>query len=415
MDTSINQAIISQANTKFLHALLTNDLTNIVTVAYEIFNSPIIVVDSNSSSICQIPNQKLGIEFWDNYLLKRDLTINAFEIAEYQFTLKRNEQNNISYLSEDNLLTTPHLSGEFYNGPFLAGHFTILCLNKKINPTDFELAQLFGKILTHFFTTQQNFSSNELFNHLFLTKLLTNEKINYLNLDQSLTARLQGTYLLFVCPILDQQNTATINDYIYNYLQTHFKTVFTSFYENNLVLLYCGLPHVIEGSFTEYPPLKQVIDFLQNYNFIISISNTFTDLNQVKDFYQQTLLTFKIGKLLDPNHKIYKYQTYEPLQLFYPICEKINPEIWYSPLFKQVKDWDAMHHTPYLTTLIHYFTCAKNKNDTAKSLHIHINTLNYRLNKINDLFDCIDMTPSAVQQFCMNYYLYLLRECYHGD
>ncbi|WKY44214.1 helix-turn-helix domain-containing protein [Eubacteriaceae bacterium ES2] len=56
----------------------------------------------------------------------------------------------------------------------------------------------------------------------------------------------------------------------------------------------------------------------------------------------------------------------------------------HSSVFK-LKDYDTTHQTEYLKTVYTYITNMKNLVLTADALHIHRNTLTYRLRKIFEL------------------------------
>lgn len=56
-------------------------------------------------------------------------------------------------------------------------------------------------------------------------------------------------------------------------------------------------------------------------------------------------------------------------------------------LIDHIKKYDQKHRTDYLQTLYCYIAKERSLVRTAEALHIHVNTLKYRLRKIRELTD----------------------------
>ena len=63
------------------------------------------------------------------------------------------------------------------------------------------------------------------------------------------------------------------------------------------------------------------------------------------------------------------------------------PDNNYMPKsLEKIKEYDVENMTEFLPTLKSYVFNQKNTKETASELHIHRNTLLYRINKIEELF-----------------------------
>ena len=65
------------------------------------------------------------------------------------------------------------------------------------------------------------------------------------------------------------------------------------------------------------------------------------------------------------------------------LLDEIRPEMREDYLSRTIRE--LMPYGELLETLSMYFSCNLSRKDTAELLHIHINTLHYRLKRIEDL------------------------------
>lgn len=72
-------------------------------------------------------------------------------------------------------------------------------------------------------------------------------------------------------------------------------------------------------------------------------------------------------------------------QLINDILDLRKIHLYKNPFLKKLKDYDRAHNQRFLETLEVYLDCDCNTYETANSLHIHTNTLNYRLKRIREI------------------------------
>lgn len=75
-----------------------------------------------------------------------------------------------------------------------------------------------------------------------------------------------------------------------------------------------------------------------------------------------------------------------------------------NPYFSFLKQYDAEHGTEYYPTLRAYLLCEQDSRKMAEFLHIHKNTVNYRLRKIAEIYpinlrDCRVITDLYLSLF----------------
>lgn len=116
-----------------------------------------------------------------------------------------------------------------------------------------------------------------------------------------------------------------------------------------------------------------------------SVSMTFDSFEGIAEAYQQCAVAQEMGTMFEPYLSIFRYSRY----LFPALIRDAEPHLelgrYVLPIARQIIDYDRTHNTPYAATLYRYI--ASNKaDDVARDLHVHRNTVVYRLGKIRDLF-----------------------------
>lgn len=138
--------------------------------------------------------------------------------------------------------------------------------------------------------------------------------------------------------------------------------------------------------------LYELIDLLrfkfsiQNSNLSLSVnlSNPFqnlADLIKVQDECVVTTLINKPGETL-------AYESIGTLRLINPLKDDPTVVKQYNEIMLKIEDYDRQNEGVLLDTLIQYFNHNMNKKETSEELHIHVETLRYRLNKIQALTGC---------------------------
>ena len=74
------------------------------------------------------------------------------------------------------------------------------------------------------------------------------------------------------------------------------------------------------------------------------------------------------------------------MPLFWPLVENHDVEAFIPPELMKIRAHDRIHGTNFMETLEVYSLMLFHKKEVAKALHVHVNTLSYRLAQIEELF-----------------------------
>lgn len=144
-------------------------------------------------------------------------------------------------------------------------------------------------------------------------------------------------------------------------------------------------------------PLKKVAAWLTRHNADAGLSTPFHDLYQLKRYDHQASFARLHGREEGP---LKTYRSCQHLDLLYSLSkEDIAPYI--SEEIRRLQEDDLIHHTEYLHTLDVWLHTGGNIKETAARLHVHRNTIAYRLDHIRtsrlDLDD-----PWLQQEYCIS-------------
>ncbi len=107
-------------------------------------------------------------------------------------------------------------------------------------------------------------------------------------------------------------------------------------------------------------------------------------IKDIKECYQEALTTLSIKKRLPQDSQtIFNYRDLGILE-YMDICSNYLPKKE-NPVLQKLTAYDAKHDTELVRTLEHYLDYDSNPKITAEHLHIHVNTLVYRLKRIAEI------------------------------
>lgn len=112
----------------------------------------------------------------------------------------------------------------------------------------------------------------------------------------------------------------------------------------------------------------------------------FEDYLEVERSYQEALTVLQSKKRFpEEAARLLSYQRLGIYRYLDIILAKNRLEKYENHSLKKLKQYDLEHHTQLFQTLETYLNFDSNMNEAAKALHIHLNTLSYRLKRIAEI------------------------------
>jgi len=168
--------------------------------------------------------------------------------------------------------------------------------------------------------------------------------------------------------------------------------------EDHLIILF----YFQENSDVEGYIQERLKDFIHQNNLILGVSNSFNDLSLVRNFYYQALRATFLGIDFAPEKDISFFADISVLELLVTYSKDQNPIELVRPEIQALQKHDEESGTEYIATLTAYLDTMCNSGQAAKNLHIHKNTLLYRINKLTDSFHLDLHNGDTVTQYYLS-------------
>ena len=134
-------------------------------------------------------------------------------------------------------------------------------------------------------------------------------------------------------------------------------------------------------------PMAELDRVLKKWKLICGISDPIVDLYEFDRYRRQALEAAGLRRyLLDPPAN---YTFFDAVKSYSLLCRIPREELLHycSQKVYSIFQYDQAEHTDYIATLSAYLVANRSVKATAASLHVHRNTVNYRLARIRELFD----------------------------
>ena len=131
--------------------------------------------------------------------------------------------------------------------------------------------------------------------------------------------------------------------------------------------------------------LSPIIPLLVSYGLIAGVSNMFSSIQQLRRSDFQSRRALQLGSALHKNKTIYLYRDYMLYNMI-EICLKDESLEMYCPpeIFRLLAHCES-NGPELLDTLNVYLRCDRSKSRTAMEMFLHVNTIKYRVNQIQDI------------------------------
>ncbi|MDR1573618.1 MAG: helix-turn-helix domain-containing protein [Clostridiales Family XIII bacterium] len=133
--------------------------------------------------------------------------------------------------------------------------------------------------------------------------------------------------------------------------------------------------------------IPRIMDFLRKYSIRCGVSRCFEEFSALREHYLQALEALRLGLRQGGDAFVYLYDKLAIFHIARLCAENADLRSLLHPRLLQLLQYDAAHGTAFTKTLRAYLKCARNITDTAAALHMHRNSVIYRLHKIEELLD----------------------------
>lgn len=128
---------------------------------------------------------------------------------------------------------------------------------------------------------------------------------------------------------------------------------------------------------------KSFVKWLEKEHLICGISIQFESLLKIAGFYEQANVAMKLGRIWHPGKRFYHYEGYAIQHGLETLDKQIDVRSMIHPVVRKILEQYGEEHY-MLDTVRAYLLCERNISIAAKQLHVHRNTLLYRMEQLTD-------------------------------
>lgn len=192
--------------------------------------------------------------------------------------------------------------------------------------------------------------------------------------------------------IISSENTGDVADcdeiqnmkhYLYSIINRIFeRREYLITERQNSIIIFFGIDRIDDVE----QILKTIKLYLKKYEsdhirVTFGISRKYKSIRDVPKMYNDCMITTMFGK----RNEIIYYDMLDTVKLIYPLKDDKQFLEYYRETIEVLADYDEEYGGELIHTLKCFYECNMNRKDTANSLFIHVETLRYRLNKIEQL------------------------------
>ncbi len=366
-----------------------NGLQYLIDTATDLFGNPIYVIDLQHKYLAM----SAGI-IPENIFFNEESATGYISTTGIQYILKNklNEKvrdANHALYHYNKLIQRKMLIAAVNIQNIEIGHVMMLESEHDFRTFDKEFFHRFSKLISMELQKDSAFRRNKgVMYSYFLSDLIkhpsknTNEIRNRLKI---MGHDLQETFYIIAIPSVGHSTSDLGMEVILERMQLILSKGIYVIYEDTIVFL---ISRKLEQNLSEYE-MKQLESFLKANNLKAGVSNFFQNLEETSLFYQQAVSSVFLGLKLDTSESIYyfsDYYLYKMLENYEKGDSQIRLLI--QPGLMKLYLHDKEHGTDFMETIMEYLRHPGQPAIIAENLHIHKNTLLYRMGKIKQITGC---------------------------
>jgi len=125
--------------------------------------------------------------------------------------------------------------------------------------------------------------------------------------------------------------------------------------------------------------------FLSEYDMRGGVSRGFTRLEDMSEYYSQSLEALSIGTRMGGDARLYSYDDYAIYHVAKACSQTAPLRNFCHPKLEMLMEYDADHNTTFANSLHAFLKHSRNITETARALHLHRNSMIYHLHRIEEI------------------------------
>ena len=361
-------------------------MKEILRQGYRYFKNPIFVVDNGYKLVEATEEDEIKCKYFRNLLELKYMNVDFFMAINREGVYDQLLSSNRPVtLPKDSFFNYECLGSRIFYKAQRTGDLLILLQDERqIDEYDIEAAICLRDIIaqemhkSYFNVDRRNMSYeyfiSDLLENNMLNPGLIKERCAYLNLHFQ-------KYLYLLSADFSHSTIAIKLERFIKFVETTVSGSKAAIYNDQIVVIF-SRPEPDGLSEKELHLLREISNKLDVY---ISISNCFTDISLLPEYYRQTMKTIELAVRLKNQPSVLFYSDFALYHITDAFLHQWDASIYAHPSVGTLYEYDKNNNTEFAETLYMYLLNERNSGATAEAMHIHRNTLQYRLKLINDI------------------------------
>ncbi len=379
---------IGEVSVKLLQACQKGySIQQLLDLGYQILSNPLLLVDISLCFVAHSGGNNIENEpLWEWTLSKGYVNKEyARSVMTEDSQSEISEEKEVLVIWETGLLNHRQLVGRVLKNNRPLAYLKLLEYHHPISDCDEEILVILCNVLAmNMIDSNDIYHSPNALSDTFLTALLNQKLYDHAAIEER--ERMYGLklYKNMFAIVIKIDNRKNTNDRLY-----YLKRIFQNFFNRQTVIIYNGQLVILLDTLTEeLQNEREMASFkslLEENDCTAGVSKIFYHLYDFCEHYKQAYNALNLGDLLKKTGRILNYDELIISHMILSFRGETNIRNLIHPVVKTLKELDQKKGSNFLETLIAYIKHNQDTTVTAKILHIHYNTLKYRINRITEI------------------------------
>lgn len=391
-------------------AALTGGFRAIAEAAYLYFNRPIMLLDIDSNPLIQVPNQYIEDYVWDTLRAKKELASDfVWKFCREPLVQINHANNQAFFASKQPKGTLPRILAKVQANGTIQGFMAIICRTGHIDEDDLAAADIVVQAFSAEFRNRKDSSSDidpllkTIMAELFQGKQQYRDEFSTSKLLQNLN--IKPNYCIAAIQISHVFGENSLLLKISKNIEKIFPEIYPTIIGNTIFLFITGISSQISYESFLNSITEKLGSAMHTQYLNVGLSNIFQNLSQLDKYKYQSEQCLLLGAKNSQEKNFFAYRDFVLTDIFSKIKTNMDPSHYLHPALTLLKKYDYQHNTKYFETLRMYITSICRTDKTIKALHIHRNSLIYRLNKIKEITGLDLSDKDTITHLLCSFYL----------
>lgn len=385
-------SILNHLTTKLIDGISKHlSINELIAIVYNYLKNPIILTNTCGYVLSSyVGDDHIDEPIWEEQISTGYANVSYLKNIYYDLNFRQSISffNQPIMVNYTDMMNHRMLISTLKKENFNVAYIHVLEVNKPFSKIDMKILDMLSKMLLPLIVNNSRIvlSKQSPFDYLFYYLVNCKEyDENYINnYSKIFDLDLKNDLLLVYIENLSHIDSFQKLKYLYDVLSHIFYNNYIYFYDNKIFILYKGSKELKEDE------NRLFTQFLKENNLKAGISQPFSNLKDFKNANYQGINAIYISKKMNRDEYISYYNDFIINNLVFTFIRNNNMN---DLIDIALMDFISENNEEYVETLKIYCENNGDMQKTSAQLHIHYNTLKYRLQKIKDLY-CMDIFDS---------------------